>query len=57
MSEIFRICNFRAISTCNTSKKHIFHIEFNLKQTKYDLFEKTEKNQISFIFLVLTSCL
>ena len=31
LSESFKICNFSAISTCNTSKKRILHIEFNLK--------------------------
>ena len=47
MGEIFKICNFWAISTCNTSKKRIFHIEFNFKQKKYDLSEKNaKKNQI-----------
>ena len=46
MGEIFKICNFWAISTCNTSKKHIFHIEFNFKQNKNNLFEKVRKNQI-----------
>ena len=29
MSENSKICNFWAISTCNTSKESIFHIEFN----------------------------
>ena len=43
MGEIFKICNFWAISTCNTSKKRIFHIEFNFKQKKYDLSEKNAK--------------
>ena len=36
ISEIFEICNFSAISTCNTSKYRIFHIEFIFKQKKYD---------------------
>ena len=43
MGEIFKICNFWAISTCNTSKKRIFHIECNFKQKKYELFEKNAK--------------
>ena len=43
MGEIFKICNFWAISTCNTSKKRIFHIEFIFKQKKYGLFEKKSK--------------
>ena len=43
MVKIFKICNFWAISTCNTSKKRIFHIEFIFKQKKYDLFEKKSK--------------
>ena len=45
MSEIFKICTFWAISTCNTSKKTHFHIEFIFKQNKYDLFEKKEKKK------------
>ena len=44
MVKIFKICNFWAISTCNTSKKRIFHIEFIFKQKKYDLLEKKAKN-------------
>ena len=50
MGEIFKICNFWAISTCNTSKKRIFHIEFNFKQKKYDLFEKNAKKSNLKIF-------
>ena len=50
MGEIFKICNFWAISTCNTSKKRIFHIEFNFKQKKYDLFEKNMKKSNFFDF-------
>ena len=60
MGEIFKICNFWAISTCNTSKKRIFHIEFNFKQKKYDLFEKNAKKsnfKIFFSKIFLTSCL
>ena len=60
MSEISKFCNFWAISTCNTSKESIFHIEFNFKQKKYDLFEKNWKNQIFKLFLsksMLTTCL
>ena len=59
MSEISKICDFWAISTCNTSKKRIFHMEFNFKQKKYDPFEKIWKNQIFLIFFsksILTSC-
>ena len=40
MSENSKICNFWAISTCNTSKESIFLIEFNFTEKKYDLFEK-----------------
>ena len=50
MSEISKICDFWAISTCNTSKKRIFHIEFNFKQKKYDLFEKNMKKSNFFDF-------
>ena len=50
MGEIFKICNFWAISTCNTSKNRIFHIEFIFKQKKYDLFEKSEKKSNFFDF-------
>ena len=60
MVEIFKICNFWAISTCNTSKKRIFHIEFIFKQKKYDLLEKKAKNfnfSISFSKFILTSWL
>ena len=48
--EIFKICNFWAISTCNTSRKGIFHIEFNFKQKKYDLFYKNVKKSKEFNF-------
>ena len=41
--KISKFCNFWAISTCNTSKESIFHIEFNFTQKKYDLFEKIWK--------------
>ena len=41
--KISKFCNFWAISTCNTSKESIFHIEFNFIQKKYDLFEKIWK--------------
>ena len=47
----FRFCIFWAISTCNTSKESIFHIEFNFTQEKYDLFEKKLK-KITFLFLL-----
>ena len=60
MSEISKFCNFWAISTCNTSKESIFHIEFNFKQKKYDLFqEKLKKSFFKFFFSksTLTSCL
>ena len=60
MGEIFKICNFWAISTCNTSKKRIFHIEFIFKQKKYGLFEKKAKNLNFFNFFskfILTSWL
>ena len=60
MSKISKICNFWAISTCNTSKESIFHIEFNFKQKKYDLFqEKLKKSNFFFFFSksMLTSCL
>ena len=50
MSEISKICDFWAISTCNTSKKRIFHMEFNFKQKKYDLFEKNMKKSSFFDF-------
>ena len=51
MSENSKFCNFWAISACNTSKESTFHIEFNLTQKKYDLFEeKLKKNQILPIF-------
>ena len=58
--KISKFCNFWAISTCNTSKESIFHIEFNFTQKKYDLFEKIWKNQIFPIFFskpMLTTCL
>ena len=60
MVKIFKICNFWAISTCNTSKKRIFHIEFIFKQKKYGLFEKKAKNLNFFNFFskfILTSWL
>ena len=60
MVKIFKICNFWAISTCNTSKKRIFHIEFIFKQKKYDLLEKKAKNfnfSIFFSKFILTSWL
>ena len=61
MSEISKFCNFWAISTCNTSKESIFHIEFNFKQKKYDLFQEKLKKSNFFIFFfsksMLTSCL
>ena len=50
MGEISKICDFWAISTCNTSKKRIFHIEFNFKQRKYDLLEKNMKKSNFFDF-------
>ena len=53
MSEISKFCNFWAISTCNTSKKSIFHIELNFKQKKYDLFEEKLKKSK----LMLSTCL
>ena len=52
MSEISKFCNFWAISTCNTSKESIFHIEFNFKQKKYDLFEEKLKKSNFFNFFV-----
>ena len=56
---MFQICNFWAISTCNTSNKHIFHIEFNFKPKKYDLVEKRGKINSIYFFskLPLTNCL
>ena len=42
MSENSKFGNFWAISMCNISKERIFHIEFNFKQKKFDLFEKKE---------------
>ena len=49
MSENSKFCNFWAISSCNTSKESIFHIEFNFTQKKYDLFEeKIKKKKIKF---------
>ena len=57
MSEISKFCNFWAISTCNTSKESIFHIEFNFKQKKYDLFEeKLKKKQIFIFFFFENRC-
>ena len=51
MSKTSKICNFWAISTCNTSKESIFHIEFNFKQKKYDLFqEKLKKSNFFILF-------
>ena len=51
MSEISKFFNFWAISTCNTSKESIFHIEFNFKQKNYDLFEeKVKKSNFFNIF-------
>ena len=55
MSENSKFGNFWAISTCNTSKESIFHIEFNFTQEKYDLFEKNWKNHI-FIFFCQNFC-
>ena len=43
MSKNSKFHNFWAISTCNTSKESIFHIEFNFKQKKYDSFEEKLK--------------
>ena len=42
MGEIFKICNFWAISTCNTSKKRIFPIEFIFKQKSLIYLEKSD---------------
>ena len=50
MSEISKFFNFWAISTCNTSKESIFHIEFNFKQKNYDLFEEKVKKSNFFDF-------
>ena len=50
MSEISKFCNFWAISTCNTSTESIFHIEFNFKHKKYDLFQEILKKSNFFIF-------
>ena len=52
MSKISKFCNFWAISTCNTSKESIFHIEFNFKQKKYDLFEEKLKKSNFLLFFV-----
>ena len=60
MSEISKFCNFWAISTCNTSKESIFHIQFNFKQRYMICLKKNWKNQIFSIFLsksMLTTCL
>ena len=60
MREISKFCDFWAISTCNTSKESIFHIEFNFTQEKYDLFEKKLKKSHFYFFLskfLLTWCL
>ena len=60
MSENSKFGNFGAISTCNTSKESIFHIELNFTQKKYHLFEEKLKNQIFLIFSsksMLTTCL
>ena len=58
MSEISKFCNFWAIST---SKESIFHLEFILKQKKYDLLqEKLKKIKFFHFFFsksMLTSCL
>ena len=48
MSEIFKICNYWAISTSNTSKESIFHIEFNFKQKKYNFLLKKKCEKINF---------
>ena len=50
MSKISKFCDFWAISTCNTSKESIFHIEFNFKQKKYDLFQEKFKKSNFFTF-------
>ena len=60
MSENSKFGDFWAISTCNTSKESIFHIEFNFTQEKYDLFEKKLKKSHFYFFLskfLLTWCL
>ena len=49
MSENSKICNFWTISTCNTSKESIFHIEINFKKKGYD-FSKEELKKIKFFF-------
>ena len=51
MVKIFKICNFWAISTCNTSKKRIFHIEFIFKQKKVWFIRKKSKKFKFFQFL------
>ena len=55
MSEISKICSFWDISTCNTSKKCMFHIEFNFKQKK--IWFIWQKGDFFFSKSILTSCL
>ena len=43
MTDTSNFFNFWAISTCNTSKESIFHIEFNFTQKKYNLCKKDLK--------------
>ena len=58
MSENSKFCNFRAMSTCNTSKESIFHIKFNITQKKYDLFEeKLKKIKFSQFFVKIDAYL
>ena len=60
MSKHSKFCNNWAITTCYTSKESIFHIKFNFKQKKYDLFQEKLKKSNFFIFFsksMLTSCL
>ena len=47
ISKISKISNFWAISTCNTSRESIFHIEFNFKLKKYDFFVKIDADHLS----------
>ena len=54
-SKISKICNYWAISTCNTSKEISFNIEFNFKQKKFDLLKEKLKKSKSFDFLLKIS--
>ena len=50
MSEIFKILSY---FNMQYFKKHIFHIDFNSKQKKDDLFEKKEKINKFFKFVLI----